>query len=91
MGSLPKSYNQFLSAVTATASVLKRDLDPEDLMQMIVDEYDHRSTRPGGQKEKSDGMEVAFFAGGGKNQGKKLNKDVKCYNCHKKVVLKGPV
>ena len=33
LGSLPKSYDYFLSAVTATASVLKRDLDPEDLMQ----------------------------------------------------------
>ena len=45
LGSLPKSYDQFLSAVTATASVLKRDLDPEDLMQTIIDEYDQRSTR----------------------------------------------
>ena len=41
LGSLPKLYNQFLSAVMATASVLKRDLDPEDLMQTIVDKYDH--------------------------------------------------
>jgi hypothetical protein len=39
--SLPKSYDQFLSAVTATASVMKKDLDPEDLMQAIIDEYDH--------------------------------------------------
>ena len=40
LGSLPKSYDQFLSAVMATASVLKQDLDPEDLMQTIIDEYD---------------------------------------------------
>ena len=40
LGSLPKSYDQFISAVTATTSVLKRDLDPEDLMQTIIDEYD---------------------------------------------------
>ena len=33
LGSLPKSYDQFLSAVTATASVLKQELNPEDLMQ----------------------------------------------------------
>ena len=40
LGSLPKSYDQFLSAITATASILKQDLDPEDLIQTIIDEYD---------------------------------------------------
>ena len=45
LGSLPKTYNQFLSAVTTTASVLKQDLDPEDLMQAVIDEHDHWSTR----------------------------------------------
>ena len=40
LGSLPKSYDQFISAVIATASVLKKDLDPEDLMQTVIDEYD---------------------------------------------------
>ena len=84
LGSLPKSYDQFLSAVTATASVLKWDLDPEDLIQTIIDEYDWRSTRQGNSKEK--GSDVAFFAGGN-NKGKarkKSDKDIECYNCHKK-------
>ena len=39
-GSLPKTYDQFLSAVTATASVLKQELEPEDLMQTVINEYD---------------------------------------------------
>ena len=39
LGSLPKSYDQFISAVTATASVLKQELNPEDLMQTIINEY----------------------------------------------------
>ena len=39
LGSLPKLYDQFISAVIATASVLKRDLDPEDLMQTIINKY----------------------------------------------------
>ena len=86
LGSLPKSYDQFLSAVTATASVLKQELNPEDLMQTIIDEYDHRSTRPGAPKEKSP--DVAFFAGGTNNRGgkagRKSDKDVECFNCHKK-------
>ena len=40
LGSLPKSYGQFISAVTLTASVLKQELNPEDLMQTIIDKYD---------------------------------------------------
>src|SRR5277367_6214333 len=53
LGSLPKSYDQFLSAVTATASVLKKDLDSNDLIQTIIDEFDRRSTRTGASKEKA--------------------------------------
>ena len=86
LGSLPKSYDQFISAVIAAASVLKKDLDPEDLMQTIIDEYDRRSTRSGIPKEK--GSDAAFFAGGANNRGgkagKKTNRDVECFNCHKK-------
>ena len=62
LGSLP--YDQLLSAVAATASVLKQDLNPEDLMQTIIDECDRRSTRQGAPKEKDS--DVAFFAGGNK-------------------------
>ena len=55
-------------------------------MQTIIDEYDHRSTRSGVLKEK--GSDAAFFAGdtnsrGGK-AGKRTNKDIECFNCHKK-------
>ena len=39
LGLLPESYDQFLSAVTTTASVLKQESNPEDLMQTIIDEY----------------------------------------------------
>jgi hypothetical protein len=84
LGSLPKSYDQFLSAVTATASVLKQELDLEDLMQTIIDEYNQWSTRSGAPKDKNS--DAAFFAGenkGGK-AGKRSDKDVKCYNCHRK-------
>lgn len=72
--------------MTATASVLKKELDPEDLMQTVIDEFDRRSTRPGAHKEK--GNDVAFFAGGaGNNRGGrnlKSNRDIECFNCHKK-------
>ena len=46
LGSLPKSYDQFNSAVTETASVLKHKLNLNDLMQTVINEYDHWSTRP---------------------------------------------
>jgi hypothetical protein len=41
LGLLPKSYDQFISAVTATASVFKQELNPEDLMQTIMNKYNH--------------------------------------------------
>ena len=84
LGSLPKSYNQFLSAITATASVLKQELNLKDLMQMIINEYNQWSTRSGTKEKNAD---AAFFAGsnnqGGKT-GRKSNKEIECFNCHKK-------
>src|SRR5271163_4486754 len=61
LGLLPRTYNQFLSAVTATASVLKRELEPLDLIQTIIDEYDRLLTQQGAPKEKT--ADAAFFAG----------------------------
>ena len=61
LGSLPKSYDQFLSAITVTASMLKQDINPDDLMKTIIDEYDWKSTRPGAPKEKN--MDTVFYAG----------------------------
>ena len=82
LGSLPKSYDQFILAVTATASVLKQELNPKDLMQTIIGEYDCWSTRYG-TKEKN--ANAAFFAGSN-NQGgkKKSDEDIECFNCCKK-------
>lgn len=48
--------------MTATASVLKQEPNPEDLMQTIINEFDYCSVRPGGHKEK--GTNVAFSARG---------------------------
>ena len=48
---------------------------------MIIDKYDHQSTGPGA-KEK--GTDAAFFAGNNRGKpGKRLDKDIECYNCHK--------
>ena len=60
LGSLSKSYDQFLLAITTTASMLKQELNPDDLMQTIIDEYNQKSTRPGAPKEKN--MDTVFYA-----------------------------
>ena len=85
LGSLSKSYDQFLSAVTTTASILKQELNSEDLMQSIINEYDHCLSWAEALKEKA--QDAAFYArrGSSSNQGrKKLSKDIECFNCHKK-------
>ena len=43
LGSLPWSYNSYLSAVTATLSVLGTKLTPDALMLSIIDEFDRRT------------------------------------------------
>ena len=83
--SLPKSYDQFILAITATASVLKQELNPDNLIQMIINKYNHQLTRPGAKEEEEKGTEAVFFAGN--NWGKpemRSDKDIECYNCHKK-------
>ena len=88
LGSLPKSYNQFLSAITATASVLKKELNPEDLIQAVIDEHDRRSTHPSNQKEKSSDATFYTSTGNSSNNqnkgGKRTNRDIECFNYHKK-------
>ena len=82
LGLLPKSYGQFISAITATASVLKQELNPDNLIQTIIDEYHCQSTRPGAKEKGTDAM---FFAENIRGKpGKRSNKDIKCCNCHKK-------
>ena len=40
LGSLPQSYDSYLSAVTAALSVLGTKLTPDALMPSIIDEFD---------------------------------------------------
>jgi len=43
LGSLPYSFEPFISALNATLSVLGTILSPDDLMQAFTDEYDHQN------------------------------------------------
>lgn len=66
MGSLPTSYNSYLSALNATSSVLGTNLSPEDLMLSIIEEYEHHALKTKGNKKEEN---AAFHSNdGGKGQ-----------------------
>jgi hypothetical protein len=77
IGSLPPTYDPFISALNATSSVLGMFLTPDDLMQTISDEYDHRNLGRTSKREEN----IAFHAGEGSRKGKLA---LKCFNCGKK-------
>jgi len=77
IGSLPPIYDPFISALNATSGVLGSFLTPDDLMQTISDEYDHRNLGRTAKKEKN----VAFHTGDSSRKGKMA---LKCFNCGKK-------
>ena len=83
LGSLPPSYDSYISAVSATSSVLGTTISADALMTTITDEYDRRLLNSkGGKKDEN----VAFHSHEGSSKGRKggAKKDVECFNCHKK-------
>ncbi|KAJ7907510.1 hypothetical protein B0H13DRAFT_2332328 [Mycena leptocephala] len=76
LGSLPPSYDPYLSAITATSTLLATTLSPDDLIRA--------------NKSKKDDRDIAFSVGerkGGHKKGStKFN--FECYNCHKKGHVK---
>jgi hypothetical protein len=88
LGSLPKSYDPYIAALTATAALTTQTLTPEMYIKGISDEADRRALR--NRNQKGD-KEVAFVAGNGsqkKNRHGKGKKDIECFNCHKKGHVK---
>jgi hypothetical protein len=81
LGSLPSSFEPFISALNATSSVLGTVLSSDELMQAFTDEYDHRSF---GKAPKRD-ENAAFSAaeGSGRKGNLKGKKKGKCNNCGK--------
>jgi hypothetical protein len=80
IGSLPPSYDPYVSALNATSSVLGTFLSSDDLMQTITDEYDRRTLGRTSKKEEN----VAFYSSDDGGKGKKRKSDLKCFNCNKK-------
>ena len=66
-------------------SFLEKELEPDALMNSVIDEYDRQSVKKGPCKDKT--ADAAFYAGGGSKgskDGKGSKRDVECFNCHKK-------
>lgn len=87
LGSLPSSYDPYISAVNATSSVLGKTLSADDLMLTITEEYERRNLKnKNGKKDEN----VALYSNdSGKDQkggssSKKKNPNVECFNCKKK-------
>lgn len=77
LGSLPPSYDPYISAVNATSSVLGTTLSSNDLMLTVTEEYERRAMKQkGGRKEENS----AFSA----NDSKSQKKNIECFNCGKK-------
>jgi hypothetical protein len=77
IGSLPPSYDPYISAVNATSSVLGSYLSSDDLMQTITDEYERRNLgRPSKREENA-----AFHM---EDDGQRGRSALTCFNCQKK-------
>jgi len=77
IGSLPPTYDSYISSINATSTVLGTFLTPDDLMQAITEESDRHSLGKTAKKEEN----VAFHAGESSRKGKMA---LKCFNCQKK-------
>jgi len=85
MGSLPPSFDPYISAVNATSSVIGTTLSAEDLMQTVTEEYERRILNARGSKKDSEN--AAFYTndgGKGRKAGPSSRKNVECFNCGKK-------
>src|SRR5271168_2731687 len=86
LGSLPPSFEPYISAVNATSSVIGKTLSVDDLMLTITEEYERRMLKAkGGKKDKN----VAFYSNdSGKGRkgdlSSKKDRNIECFNCHKK-------
>ena len=77
IGSLPPSYDPYVSALNATSSVLGTFLSPDDLMHTITDEYERRNLGKTSKQEEN----AAFHTEDGGQKGRSA---LTCFNCGKK-------
>jgi len=84
LGSLPPTFDSYISAVNATSSVIGTSLSSDDLMQTVTEEYERRVMKLKGARKEEN---AAYTAGGsarGQGSSGGSKKNVECFNCHKK-------
>jgi hypothetical protein len=72
LGSLPRSYDAVVCAITTAMHILDDDLSPDDLMSFITDHTDLLLSRRDRTKDHAD------------DKRRKGIKIIECFNCHKK-------
>src|SRR6201996_9759795 len=81
LGSLPESWETYLSALTGASALLGKPLEPETVLQGISDEADRKMAK----KERTDSGSTSDAAFYGNSGNKSRNKsDSRCNNCQKK-------
>ena len=88
LGSMSNSYEPFISALSATSRVLGKSLKPDELMDVLTEEYERRALRAKSTKSRNENADAALSAndksGNAKWKGKGNAKGRECYQCHKK-------
>ena len=83
MGSLPSSYNPYLSVLNTTSSVLGTQLSADDLMLSITEEYKLHTLKSKGNK-KEENTAYSNDANKGSKGGSSSKQKCECHNCGKK-------
>lgn len=81
--SLPRSYNPGLAALSSTIRLQGKSVTSDDLMDIVLEEFDRLTLQDGGKKKPSGGEDAAFGADAsfkGKGKGKQRFGG-SCYNC----------
>ena len=81
MGSLPPSYDSYLSAVNATSSVLGTHLSSDDLMLSLTEEYERRTLKTKGKQKDENAAFYSNDAGKGQKGSSTPKRKGKCHNC----------
>ena len=84
MGSLPSSFDPYISALNATSSVMGTHLSADDLMLLITEEYKRHALKSKGGKKDDNAAFYSSDARRSKDGGSNSKKDKECHKCHKK-------
>jgi hypothetical protein len=86
MGSLPSSFDSYLSALNATSSVLGTHLSAEDLMLSLTEEYERRALKFKSGKKDDNAAFYSNDAGSSRSHkgGSTPKRKGECNNCGKK-------